>query len=158
MQDRSEFLLSYVSLSQLIVVNEELSESKSVLLHHLLDLLHEGLYLLGSSEVQVGLNIGGLGSRGWSIDCIFKNLRVVDEVKILNIVLLVSVNQNNSLELSVGEVESEASQHLLELLWRNLEVLMSVEVLEEGLGVKSLSLDQKFELLNYSLHEVVVFT
>lgn len=62
MQDRSEFLLSYVSLSQLIVIDEEFSESKSVLLDHLLDLLHEGFSLLGTSEVEVGFFVGGFGT------------------------------------------------------------------------------------------------
>lgn len=157
MQDRSEFLLGYISLSQLIVVNEEFSESKSVLLNHLLDFLHEGFSLLSTSEVEVGLNVGGFGTRGWSIDCVYKALGIVDEVEILNVILFVTINQNNSLELSVTKVESEASQNLLELLWGDLEVLMFVEVLEEGFGVKSLSLDQKLELLDDTLDEVVVF-
>jgi hypothetical protein len=156
-QDRSEFLLGYISLSQLIVVNEEFSESKSVLLNHLLDFLHEGFSLLSTSEVEVGLNVGGFGTRGWSIDCVYKALGIVDEVEILNVILFVTINQNNSLELSVTKVESEASQNLLELLWGDLEVLMFVEVLEEGFGVKSLSLDQKLELLDDTLDEVVVF-
>lgn len=82
---------------------------------------------------------------------------IVDEVEILNVILFVTINQNNSLELSVTKVESEASQNLLELLWGDLEVLMFVEVLEEGFGVKSLSLDQKLELLDDTLDEVVVF-
>lgn len=157
MQDRSEFLLGYISLSQLIVVNEEFSESKSVLLNHLLDFLHEGFNLLSTSEVEIGLNVGGFGTRGWSIDCVYKALGIVDEVEILNVILFVTINQNNSLELSVTKVESEASQNLLELLWGDLEVLMFVEVLEEGFGVKSLSLDQKLELLDDTLDEVVVF-
>jgi hypothetical protein len=156
-QDRSEFLLGYISLSQLIVVNEEFSESKSVLLNHLLDFLHEGFNLLSTSEVEVGLNVGGFGTRGWSIDCVYKALGIVDEVEILNVILFVTINQNDSLELSVTKVESEASQNLLELLWGDLEVLMFVEVLEEGFGVKSLSLDQKLELLDDTLDEVVVF-
>jgi hypothetical protein len=156
-QDRSEFLLGYISLSQLIVVNEEFSESKSVLLNHLLDFLHEGFNLLSTSEVEIGLNVGGFGTRGWSIDCVYKALGIVDEVEILNVILFVTINQNNSLELSVTKVESEASQNLLELLWGDLEVLMFVEVLEEGFGVKSLSLDQKLELLDDTLDEVVVF-
>jgi hypothetical protein len=84
-------------------------------------------------------------------------LRIVDEVEILNVILFVTINQNNSLELSVTKVESEASQNLLELLWGDLEVLMFVEVLEEGFGVKSLSLDQKLELFDDTLYEVVVF-
>ena len=62
MQDRSEFLLSYISLSQLIVVDEEFSESKSVLLDHFLNLFHKGFNLFGTSEVEVGLNIGGFGT------------------------------------------------------------------------------------------------
>lgn len=157
MQDRSEFLLGYISLSQLIVVNEEFSESKSVLLNHLLDFLHEGFNLLSTSEVEIGLNVGGFGTRGWSIDCVYKALGIVDEVEILNVILFVTINQNNSLELSVTKVESEASQNLLELLWGDLEVLMFVEVLEEGFGVKSLSLDQKLELFDDTLYEVVVF-
>jgi hypothetical protein len=156
-QDRSEFLLGYISLSQLIVVNEEFSESKSVLLNHLLDFLHEGFNLLSTSEVEIGLNVGGFGTRGWSIDCVYKALGIVDEVEILNVILFVTINQNDSLELSVTKVESEASQNLLELLWGDLEVLMFVEVLEEGFGVKSLSLDQKLELLDDTLDEVVVF-
>ena len=85
-------------------------------------------------------------------------MRVVDEVEILNVVLFVTVNQNDSLELSVTKVETEASQNLLELLWGDLEVLMSVEVLEEGFGIKSLSLDQKLELLNDTLDKVMIFT
>ena len=131
MQNRPELLLSDVPLSELVVVDEELAESKSVLLDHLLDLLHEGLDLLGAGEVEVGLHVGGLGARGGAVDRVFEHLSVVDEVQVLNVILLVSVNQHDGLQFPVAQVEAEPSQHLLELLGRNLEVLVSVEVLEE---------------------------
>jgi len=49
--------------------------------------------------------------------------------------------------LSISNLNSKKSDSLLELLWRHLEMVVSILVLEETLCIQSLSVDQKHELL-----------
>jgi hypothetical protein len=51
--------------------------------------------------------------------------------------------------LGIGDFYAQESDNLLELFWRHLEVVVSIEVLEEALGVESFSLDQELELVNH---------
>jgi len=51
------------------------------------------------------------------------------------------------LNLSIIDVNAKKSTCLLELFWTNLEVIVSVLILEEALGIKSFSDDEYFEFI-----------
>lgn len=103
MKHSLELLLRDVSLSQNVVVYEELSQSDSVLLHDRLDLLHEGHQLSVSLELPLSSSVvsalnGCVQGVGW--------LGCIQEFQIFDVVVLVSVDLLNRLHLLVTQSEA----------------------------------------------------
>ena len=95
MKHASEFLLRDITLSENIVVLEELEKSKTVFLNHVLNFLHECHMCSLAVEIDVFFNIGGLGTSSWSIDDIFQAVGVLKELCIHNLVVLVAIDRSN---------------------------------------------------------------
>lgn len=91
--------------------------------------------------------IGRLGASVGLVDDISQDLAVVQESEVLDVALLVTIHLGDGPVLLIGDVDLEQSEDLLELLGRYLEVVVSVMVLEEALGVEPLSDDQGLELV-----------
>lgn len=143
----SEFGGINSSLSERIVVLKELTNSDPVSLNHIHDLDHESIDGLGSSEVDIEWLIGRLGSSVWLVDDVLEASAVIQEWQVLDVSKLVSVGLHDRGELFIRDGNSQKSDGLLELLWRHLEVVVSILILEETLGVQSLPVDQEHELL-----------
>ena len=126
---------------------EEFSDSDSMSLNHIHDLGHQSINGLGSSEIDINWLVSGLGTSVSLIDFILKACAVIQEWKVLDISELSSIDLNDGGQLSIRNLNSEKSDSLLELLWRDLEMVVSILVLEETLGIKSLSVDKEHELL-----------
>ncbi len=105
-----------------------------------------------SAEVSESSDIGRLCASSWSVDHILKAVGVSKEIGILNLIGLVTVNEGNILSVLVRDLESKSGQHLSEDLWRNLEMSVLIEVLEETLGIESILSHELSELSNDSLH------
>ena len=70
--------------------------------------------------------------------------------------MLVSVGLGDRCEFSITDRDSKQSQDLLELLWRHLEVIVPVLVLEETLCIESLSLNQGLEFILNLFHVLFI--
>jgi hypothetical protein len=64
---------------------------------------------------------------------------IIDELKVLNFVVIGSIDGLNGGHLLIGHDEAQVVQGLSELLRGHLEVLVTIPILEEALGVKSVS-------------------
>ena len=106
MKNSLEFLRWNVSLSQDIMVEEELSESDSVFLDIAFDLLQESVKLWLSIKLPLSSSVVA------SFDCIVRGIPwswVSQELKVLYVVLLVSVRLNDSLDFLVSQMETKSS-------------------------------------------------
>ena len=144
-ESRSELGCLDSTLSQWIVVLEELAESDPVPHHVVLDLLDEGLDLAGTSEINVEWLVGGLGTGVRIVDDVVAILAVLEEWKVLDVAIVVTVFLHNGSELGIADLNTEESDGLFELFWANLEVVVSIWILEEALSIKSLSSDEVSE-------------
>ena len=152
MENTSEFLLRNVALSEDIMVLEELKQSKTVFLNHVLNLSHECFMCSFSIEIGVSFNIGGLGTCCRSVDDVFKAVRVSKELSILNLIVLVSIDCSNRFSVIFKERETKSSKNLTEHLCRYFKVLMAVKILEEALCVKSVLPNEFSEIFSDTLH------
>ena len=137
MEGRLELASHKVALAENIVVLEELDHSNAVLLYHVFNLRHQGLVLLFASKIEVPIHVRRLGAGGWSVDSLVEVVAVTEELGIFDLQVLVSVDEGKQVDLLIADREPEVGKDLSEDLLRDLEVLMAVVVLEEGLGVKS---------------------
>ena len=64
---------------------------------------------------------------------------VIKESEVFDVAELVGIDVDNGLHFLVVDVNTEESSGLLELLWANLEMVVSILILEEGFGIKSFS-------------------
>lgn len=145
-ESSSEFSGINSSLSKRIMILEEFSNSDSVSLNHVHDFCHQSINSLGSREIDINWLVSRLGSGIRLIDFVFKDRAIIQEWKILNISKLGSINLDNRGQLSIRNLYSKKSDSLLELLWRDLEMVVSILILEETLCIKSLSVDKEHEL------------
>lgn len=136
------------TLSERVVILKEFTESDSMSFYLVSDLLHKVLYSLGSSEVNIMLDIGRLGTGIWMIDNISQNITVLEEWEVFDISEFISISSDDRGKLLSVHINTKKSDSLLELLWRYLEVIMSILILEEGFGIKSLSVDEELEFLD----------
>lgn len=146
------------SLSQWVVVLEELAESDSMSLHELLDFVKQLTHVVGASEVSVAREVGRLGAGEWFIDSVLETVAVLDESQILNIPELVAVDAGDRGDLSIVDGDSKEGQDLLELLRRHFEVVVAVVVLEEALCVEAFPDDHVTEGLPKFLDNSLVLT
>ncbi len=135
------------SLSQWIVILQEFTKSDSVSHDIILDLLNQNFDGTGTSEVDVEWLIGGLSTGVWFVDDVVTVLAIVEERHVLDVTIIVSVLFDNGVKLSIADLNTKECDGLFELFWGNLEVVVSIWVLEEALGIKSLSSDEVSELI-----------
>jgi len=135
------------SLSQWIVILQEFTKSDSVSHDVILDLLNQNFDGTGTSEIDVEWLIGGLSTGVWFVDDVVTVLAIVEERHVLDVTIIVSVLLDNGVKLSIADLNTKECDGLFELFWGNLEVVVSIWVLEEALGIKSLSSDEVSELI-----------
>jgi len=90
-QGSSELGCFDTALSEWIVIEEEFSESDSVSLDKLSDFSHNGFDFAVSREVGVFVSIGRLNTGVWLVDGVVEDTAIVEESKVLNVSLFVSV-------------------------------------------------------------------
>ena len=124
------------------MVLEELAESDAVLLDLSLELEHQlGDHSL-PNEGPLLANVLILLGLVQLLHLLLEGLErsaIIDELEVLNLVVVSAIDGLNCGDLLVGQGEAEVVQGLSELLGGHLEVLVMVPILEEALGVKSVS-------------------
>ena len=73
---------------------------------------------------------------------------IINELKILNLVGIGSIDLNNRTKLLIIHGKAKIGKGLSELLRRHLEVLVAIPVLEETLRVESVSLEPFSECID----------
>lgn len=133
MEGRLELASHQVALSEDIVVLEELDNSNAVLLYHVFNLSHQGPVLFFTGKIEIPSNIRRLGTSSGSVELQVVVLAVTEELSVFDFHVLGSVDEGKEINLLLTDWESEVGQDLSEDLLGNLEVLVTIVVLEEGL-------------------------
>ena len=133
----SELLSRQAALSETIVILEELKNSNTIFFHNLLDFGHECKVVTHTVEVRESVPESGLGARGVAIDYVFKAVGITEEVGVPDRVVFVAVNERDSFDLFLTNLETERIQNLSENLRSHLEGAKGISVLEETLGIES---------------------
>jgi len=148
----SEFLAGYISLSENIVILEELKKSDAIFFALVLDLGHESVVgCVCTAEIGPFLNISGFGFGGGSINNVLKAVSVSQEVGVTDFTVGFSVFGSNEADIISRDVVVEEGKNLSELLLGDLEMLVAIPVLEEGLGIESLLTDDFCETVENAL-------
>ncbi len=92
MEHATELLSRKVALAQNIVILEEFSQSNSVLFDNVFDLFHEVLMSLLAIEINKFVNISGLCIGGWSMNHVFEAVGIIQELSVLDIIILISID------------------------------------------------------------------
>ncbi len=153
----TELLSRKVALAQNVVILEEFSQSDSVLFDNVFDLFHEGIMSLLAIEVNKFVHIGGLCVGGWSMNHILQAVGIIQKFSVLDIIILVSIDQGNSIDIFLTDLEMERVEYLAEDFRGDLEVTKGVTILEEASCIKSVSSDFFTEALN-DLSDTVPFS
>jgi len=140
------------SLSEQVMILEELPNPDPVSLDLVSDFDQQLINIIDTRKVNVEWLISRLGSSIRLVDHVRQNHALFQEGQVFNISLLISECLDNGFELGIRDNDSKEGQDLFELLRSNLEVIMSVHVLEKGLGVESFSLDQAPKLVKDTRH------
>ena len=114
--------------------------------------------LLLTVEVSESVNIGRLGTSGGAVDHVLEAVGVSEEVGVFDLVVLVSVDESNSVDSGFFDLETESVKDLSEDLGANLEGTERVSILEEGLGIESVLSDDLTELIDDTLDDIVVLS
>lgn len=114
--------------------------------------------LLLTVKVSESVNIGRLGASGGAVDDVLEAVGVSEEVSVLNLVVLVSVDESNSVDRGLIDLETESVKDLSEDLGADLEGAERVSILEEGLGIESVLSDDFTELIDDTLDDIVVLS
>lgn len=117
MEDVAELLVWHVSLSEDIVVLEELEETDTVFFDLVLDLDHKcAMAFVVSSEVGPLLDISGFHFGSRSVNSVFEAVGVLEELSVEDLILLRAVDSLDQSDLLLGKVEAEQGKRLLKLL------------------------------------------
>jgi hypothetical protein len=139
------------SLAEEVVVLEELKEADAVLFDAMLDLYHKVLEGLASTIVNELGTVSALGAGVGAVDIKDEHVAILKEVGVTNFVAgsaVAAVNLGNAGDLNLAQEETVGGKHLTEDLGSHLEVSVTVEVLEEGLGVEAVLANDLLEALN----------
>ncbi len=107
-------------------------------------------------EVNEFVFISGLCIGGWSMNNVFKAVGVSQEFSVLDIIILISIDKSDSIDILLTDLEMERVEYLTEDFRGDLEVTKSVAILEEACRIKSVSSDFLTEALN-DLSDTVSF-
>lgn len=133
------------------MILEELLQSDSVFLDLSLQFENQLLIFSFAREDVNFANILGLFSLVHFILACLEWIGIIDEIHVTDFVLVSAIDLNDCLDFLIRHGEAEVCKGLSELLGRHLEVFVAVPILEEALGVKSVSLEPFFESINDSL-------
>jgi len=117
----SEFLSWQVALAQDVVILKELLQSDAVSFHNLFDFHHEVVVSLNTIEVSESVSESGLGTSGGAIDNVLKAVGSSQEFVVFDAVFLVAVDQSDSVNLLLVDLEAKAIKDLAEDLGSDLE-------------------------------------
>ena len=148
----TELLARYISLSEDIVILEEFKKSDSVFLALVHNFFHEIIVLFGTVEISPFLNVSGLELGGGSVNNVLKAVSVSQEFSVTNLSVGFSVLSGNAVNLFDAQLVAEEDKDLTELLLRHLEMLVAIPVLEEGLGIESVLTDDFRETVKDGLN------
>ena len=157
MKDASELLASDGSLPEGVVILEELAEADSVFFNLGLNLEQEVGRFLFSCEYSLLPNVLIFLRLVHLLHFFLKGLEgsaIKDELEVLDLVVISSVDGFDSLHLLVSHDEAEVVKSLSELLRRHLKVFVAVPVLEEALRVESVSREPVPEGCQHALDNV----
>lgn len=104
-----------------------------------------------TAEIGPFLNIGGFGFGGGSINSVLKAVSVSQEVGVTDFTVGFSVFGSNEANIGFRDVVVKEGKNLSELLLGDLEMLVAIPVLEEGLGIESLLTDNFCETVENAL-------
>ena len=139
------------------MILEELKQTDAVFLHDLLNLSHESQMVPFSIEISKLVAERRLGSSCVTVDHVLKAVCIAEEVCIFDLIVLVTVDQCDGIDLILIDLESKCVQHLSEDLRADLKVAKCVSVLEEALCVQSILSDNFTEVLNDLLAQFSLF-
>lgn len=141
-KDSSELLVDNMALSEGVVILEELTKTDAVLLDLGLQLEHQVSDLLLANENSLLADILIFLSLVQLFHLLFEGLEgcaIIDELKIPNLIVVSAVDRLNGAHFLIVHNEAQVIQGLSELLRGHLEVFVTIPILEEALGVKSVS-------------------
>lgn len=133
-----------MTLSEEVVILEELVETDSVPLDLGLELEDEGFVSFLTDKGPHLADILRLLGLVNFINLLLIGLEwvaIVDELHVLDLIVVSTVDLVDGKEVLIGHCEAEIGKSLSELLRGDLEVLVAVPILEETLGVKSVPLE-----------------
>ena len=133
------------SLSEWVVILQELAESDAISLNLVLHLLKESIVRVGTSKVDIGGTISRLHASVRLVDVVLQDKSVIDELQVLDITLLVAINADDGSQYFLRHLALEQVAGLSELLGRALQGVVAVLILEEASSIESFSLDELFE-------------
>jgi len=135
------------------MILEELNKSDTIFLNDVLDFSNESSRIVYcSSEIGVPLNVGGFGSSCGSVNDVFEAVRILKELRIHNLIVLVSVDCSNVHSIVVEEREAKSRQNLAEHLGTDFKVSVAVEILEEALCIESVLPHKLHKFVSNTLH------
>jgi hypothetical protein len=88
---------------------------------------------------------------------ILKAVCIGQEVFILNVIILISIDQSNSLDILLTNLEMERIEDLTEDFRGDLEVAKGITILEEACSIESVSSDFFTEAVN-DLSDAISFS
>lgn len=91
----SELLTGQVALAEGIMVLEEFVHTDAIFLYHVLDLAHQVQMLLLSTEVQIGIDVCGLGTCRWAVNFVDEAVSIGEEVGITDVVVFIAVDHGD---------------------------------------------------------------
>ena len=152
----SELVCNNSSLSQRIMILKELSETDPIFLDNRLKLEHQVSNFLFTNKHPLFTNVLLFLGLIQFLHLLLERLEwstISDELKILDLIIIGAVDGIDGLHLLVRHDEAEVVECLPELLGRDLEVLVTIPILEEALGVQSVSCEPVLEGCEDVLHD-----
>ena len=124
------------------MILEELTEADTVLLHLCLQLEHKVSDLFLTNESSFFTNIlvllGLIEFFHLFFECL-ERCAIIDKLEILDLIVVSAVDLLHGSHFLVRHNKAQVVQSLSELLRGHLEMFVTVPILEETLGVKSIS-------------------
>jgi hypothetical protein len=99
-------------------------------------------------EICESRDVSRFSSSSWCVDDIFEAVCVSEELGILDVVILVTVDKGDSIDLLLADLESEGVENLTEDLGGDLERAKSISILEEALCVEAIAANDFTEVIN----------
>lgn len=103
------------------MILEELLQTDTVLLDNLFDFLHQLVVCSDAIEVSESVSESRLSTSGGSIDDILETVGSAEEFVVLDGIFFVTIDESDSVDLLLIDLETKSVQNLTEDLGGNLE-------------------------------------